>query len=129
MKNDLIKIKLIREQAKDRKMVDDKEVVVDSTNERGEPVYIRDDMSSLQRLLNKFDTSKKQPREWASWAKIRRKVYDAYVDGKDYMNLTVGEASFLRGYLKDFPNEIGKDQRVSDGEVIVRESLLEQLPE
>jgi len=123
-----ITINFVKDRAKERKIVDGMEKVVDSITPDGSPAFIRDDLTGLQRLLGKFDTSKKQVRDWGAWAKLRRKIYDCYVDGKTTMDLTIQEASFLRGFLENFPKEEGKNAPMHESEVTVREALLEQLP-
>jgi hypothetical protein len=126
--SDKIKINLVQEKAKIKKMVDGKEKVVESVTAEGEPTYIRDDLTSLQRLLNHFDTSQKPQRDWMSWAKIRRKIYDCYINSDSKIELTIDEASFLKDFLDNFSKDLGKGVKLTDGEIITMSSILEQLP-
>lgn len=97
----------------------------------GEPKYTRNDIFSLQQLLNKFDTRKHQVREWKHWTVIKEKLYERYLHGKDMgeekISLTIEEAAFLKQFLEELPTKEGKDIPLRENEVRTRGAVLEQL--
>lgn len=133
-KKSLIEIVLTSEIGKTVRLNEDgkKEIVEDKTPD-GQPKFIRNDIISLQVLLNKYDTRKHDAREWPDWASIKKKAYKAFVADNEKIGdtkkikLTLDEASFLKGFLGGFPKGEGKDAPLSDGEVMTRQTILDQL--
>ena len=115
-----IKINLVKE-----KMIDKKGKVV--KNPAGDVSYIREDCTGLMSLLNKFNTTLHDMKDFKTFLKIKDKIYKIWTKDGDTMELSLDEASFLRTYLSEFKEKDGKNVPLREFELRTLVGILEAL--
>jgi len=115
-----IKINLVKE-----KMIDKKGKVV--KNPSGDISYIREDCTGLMSLLNKFNTTLHDMKDFKTFLKIKDKIYKIWTKDGDTMELSLDEASFLRTYLSEFKEKDGKNVPLREFELRTLVGILEAL--
>lgn len=123
----LVRLNLASEEAVAIKEVDGKKVAIAERTPDGQPIYVRNDIISLQNLLMKFDTRKHPLKEWNIWAVVKEKIYHCYSEQTVVAVLTYQEASWLKGFLEDLPANEGANVSLRDNDVRTRQDILDQL--
>lgn len=127
-KQETIEITLVREVMKKIEINEKGERrIVESKRPDKLPAFTRDDITGLRNLLNRFDTTKHQVREWKPWTAIKKKLYTCYLENKEKIELTKEEFDFLKKYLEGFPNTEGKTMPLNDFEVVTMMAILDQM--
>lgn len=128
-----IKIKLIKEEAKERDKTGD---IVVSKTKRPDPQtgkiteeinYARNDLVGLMALLGRFDSRKHAIKDWKMSVKIRDKMRNAYLKDFEEIELTLDEATFLKLYLKELPEKDGQEHALPEFELRTLFGITDQL--
>lgn len=109
------------------KDVDGKRQAVPELAADKQQTYFRHDLISLQNLLGRYDTRQHPVQEWPTWAIVKQKLYQVYALQKDLLELTVAEAMFVQKFFKELPEKEALNVPLKDGDVMARESALNQI--
>jgi len=81
----------------------------------GSVVYKQEDAPTLIQLLNRYNNSKHPGafKEFKAIISIKDKTERVMIDGKEDLELTIGEAGWLSKYLKELPDNEAKDPQAA----------------
>jgi len=96
-------------------------------DESGHKQLERTDVAGLSRLINRYNTSKHQMHEWASWPVIIRKLMECDRLEAESLDLTREEAKFIKNFLEKLPKEEAANEPLLAVEVETRSFVLDQL--